>query len=113
MKSYIDSIGGTGLICMFDDNSADTSGNGHGNGRVNDVNSMISEWGRIQAVFGSYRRIYYEIFNEPFGYSDAAEYLSVMRSIYVGAGLPSGRVVLDCLSYAHKCRSLVAAGWTG
>jgi len=113
MKDYVDAIGGHALICMFDDNENDVHGDGHGDGLVNDLQELTTAWGKIHDVFSSYNEVFYEIFNEPFGYTTAAVYLDHMSQIISGAGLPTERTVLDGLSYASDLKGLVAEGYQG
>ena len=71
----------------------------------------ITAWKNVHAVFNG-SNVYYEIFNEPFGYKDAATYFKEMQEIYEGAGLPNDKVVLDGTGYADSVAELGKL-WSG
>ena len=115
LKGYIDQIPGHwAIICMF---GTSTTG-GHGNGFPNGLAAMGAAWKNINAVFSGYPNVYYEVFNEPFGYADNTQsdwnhYVSDMRTIISDGGLPTGRCILDGLGYASDINHVVSGGWTG
>lgn len=115
LKGYIDQIAGHwAIICMF---GTSTTG-GQGNGFPNGLSAMGAAWKNINAVFSSYPNVYYEVFNEPFGYahSTAAEdahYVSDMKTIISDGGLPTGRCILDGLGYADDIIDVAQNGWGG
>ena len=100
MKEYIDQIG-AGILCMWGKGSESS----HGDGRVGSVEDAIAAWKAVHAAFNG-SNVYYEIFNEPFGYNDASEYFAVMKQIYEGAGLPRDKVILDGTGYADSVTEL-------
>ena len=112
LKGYINQIPGHwAIIAMF---GTSTTG-GHGNGLPNGLAAMGAAWKNINAVFSSYPNVYYEVFNEPFGYadntqSDWSHYVSDMRTIISDGGLPTGRCILDGLGYASDINHVVSGG---
>ena len=100
MRGYVDQIG-AGILCMWGKGSASS----HGDGRVESVAAAIAAWKVVHAAFNG-SNVYYEVFNEPFGYKDASEYLAVMKQIYEGAGLPKDKVILDGTGYADSVAAL-------
>ena len=111
MRSYVEQLGGTSIICMWDTLLPGQSG--HGDGRVNNTTEAALAWRAIAAAFAGLPHVKFEIFNEPFGYSSVAEYYAEMQQIIAGAGLPRNRVILDGNGYAVDVRGLSDAGWEG
>ena len=87
---------------------------GHGDGRVNNVTEMGEAWRLAAAAFRG-TQVKFEVFNEPFGYKIATEYVDVMHRIIAAAGLPKDRVVLDGLGYADDVQAISGMwpGWLG
>lgn len=116
--SYIDAIGGRGIMCMFEEapcgaTGANLFGDGHGTGRVRDPGEIAIAWTSVHQVFSAHPGVMYEIFNEPFGYSSPEEYLEVMRKIIGDAKLPMDRCILDGFGYASDVQVLDCLGWKG
>lgn len=114
-KSYIDALGGRGIICMFDTSlkpGTSTPRTGRITGKVNEV---AQAWQNVHKVFRSYGgNVLYELFNEPWGYhTNADEYLTDMMSVIRIADLPVERVILDGLHGAADVQSVAQAGWSG
>lgn len=125
------SADGIVILCMWDtlndaENASVLAGksNSHGDGRVKDVKAMGAAWGEVKRtidaspILGSSGkdRIFYEIFNEPYGYSDEYEaqaYVYEMTQIALLANLPMGRVILDGMGYADNIKSIMGywPGW--
>lgn len=114
LKGYIDQIPGHwAIICMFD--TLQSGQTGHGDGLPNSLSGLGTAWANINAVFSGYPNVYYEIFNEPFGYSKSnpSKYVSDMKTIIADGGLPTGRCILDGMGYADNVNLVVSGGWTG
>jgi hypothetical protein len=114
LRSYVDQFTGqAAILCLFD-TTADPSGQPHGDG-LPDIASFQAAWANIHAAFATYPNVYYEVFNEPFGYSaaTAAQYVADMEQIISGAQLPAAKVILDGVGYADDVASVAGAGWTG
>eukprot|EP00746_Dinoflagellata_sp_MGD_P068772 gnl/MRDRNA2_/MRDRNA2_28254_c0_seq1.p1 gnl/MRDRNA2_/MRDRNA2_28254_c0~~gnl/MRDRNA2_/MRDRNA2_28254_c0_seq1.p1 ORF type:complete len:532 (+),score=75.56 gnl/MRDRNA2_/MRDRNA2_28254_c0_seq1:64-1659(+) len=115
LKSYIDAVGGRGIICMFD-TSLKLGTSLPRTGRVTGkVNEFAKAWRSVHKVFGSYGgHVLYELFNEPWGYHwNASEYVNDMTSVIQMAELPADRVILDGLYGAADVQSVARAGWSG
>jgi hypothetical protein len=99
------------ILCLF---GTSTTGD-HGTGVVDDVAAATAAWMNIDAVFGGYPNVHYEIFNEPFGYTkaDPTTYVTTMTQIITGAGLPPQKCILDGMGYADDIQLVAGAGWTG
>jgi hypothetical protein len=100
MKSYVDEMG-AGIVCMWGHGSSSS----HGDGKVRNVDDAIAAWKVMHAAFNG-SNVFYEIFNEPFGYKSTSEYYGVMQKIMQGAGLPEERCVLDGTGYADSVKEL-------
>jgi len=114
-KSYLDAMGGRGVICMFDTSSANGT-SWPRTGRITDkIDKVANAWHSVHSVFASYGdSVMYEIFNEPWGYgSNATDYLNDMASVISLAGLPSDRVILAGLYGSADVQSVAKAGWPG
>lgn len=115
LEGYINQIPGHwAIICMF----GTSSSGGHGNGLPNGLSAMGAAWKNINAVFSSYPNVYYEIFNEPFGYThstaaECAHYVSDMKTIIADGGLPNSKCILDGLGYADDIIDVAKNGWSG
>ena len=64
LKSYIDLVGGCGIVCMFDacNDDDDPNGDGHGTGIVGDATEFVSAWKAVDRVFALYGEVKYEAF---------------------------------------------------
>ena len=117
LKGYIDQIPGNwAIICMFD--TLENGQTGHGDGFPNNLDDLAYAWSQIDATFHNYPNVFYEIFNEPFGYgrgsSAASSYLSDMMYIMQTAGIyGNGRNILDGLGHADDIVDVANAGWGG
>lgn len=114
LKGYVDQFsGGYAIICMFD--TLLPGQTGHGDGLPNDLSAMGAAWANINAVFASYPNVYYEIFNEPFGYSksDPVAYVNDMETIINVAGLDYNKCILDGMGYADNINLVASGGWSG
>ncbi|CAE7265442.1 unnamed protein product [Symbiodinium natans] len=110
IRAYFDSFGGQGLLCFFEE-SSDPQAAPHGSGCA-DVAAASATWMKAHAAFSD-TGVLYEIFNEPFGYKMAEEYLHNMLLILHYAQLPVGRCVLDGFGYADDVQVLHRLGWQG
>lgn len=85
-------------------------GNSSRDGRVDDAPQFWSMWQTVVNRYGSNPNVYFEVFNEPHGYSQTdlgnlyADWLSRYTSV------PQGRVLLDGTGYAEDIRGLGADG---
>lgn len=111
LKSYIDAIGGRGVLCMF--GTANATSGSHGTGVVDDVGAAIKAWSHVHKKFGSYPEVKYEIFNEPQGYINTSVYYATMLSIISGAGLPEDRCILAATGWEKFPAPLEQLGWKG
>lgn len=114
-KSYIDALGGRGIICMFDTSSAPGRSwprDGRLTGRLE---ASADAWRSVHSVFAKYgSNVMYEIFNEPWGYqTDTQTYVSDMLQVVRLAGLPMDRVILAGLHGSSDVQSVARAGWPG
>eukprot|EP01051_Picozoa_sp_SAG22_P019816 SAG22_NODE_3779_length_1532_cov_2.817865_2_plen_195_part_00 len=76
LRQYFDAAAGArGIICMFGQtqHADDPHGDGHGTGLLDDLPAAAAGWRAVHKVFGGARGVLYELFNEPFGYSDDAK----------------------------------------
>ena len=114
LKGFIDQFDGhRAIICMF--GTTKTGTGTHGDGLVDDEAAMATAWANIDAVFGSYPDVHYEILNEPFGYAKAnpAAYVNAMKQIINDAHLPVDKCILDGMGYADDIQLVANAGWPG
>jgi hypothetical protein len=112
MQSYVDRFDGQAIICFF--GTADATTGTHGTGKVDDIDAAASAWANIDAVFGSYPGVHYEILNEPFGYENNIDsYMSDMLTVIDQAGLSPDKCILDGMGYADDIQTVANAGWTG
>jgi len=111
MLSLFAKLGNRGIVCMIDTNQPGEIE--HGNGRVNNVDEMAAAWKIVYERVKHLRNVKLELFNEPFGYESAEEYLQEMRTLIAQAGLPAGRCILNGIGYAEDIQSVATAGWTG
>ena len=112
LQGYVNQFAGHyAIICMFD--TLENGQTGHGDGKPNDLSAMGAAWGKINAVFASYPNVHYEIFNEPFYYTNAVQYVSDMETIINDAGLPYSKCILDGMGYADDVNSVAGGGWSG
>ncbi len=111
MVALMSQLGNRGIVCMWDTNQPGEVE--HGNGRINDVDDFADAWKKLYQRIEPLDEIQLEIFNEPFGYDSAEEYLDTMNHVIKKAGLPKDRCILDGLRYAEDIRSVARAGWTG
>lgn len=110
IKSYVDAIDGRAILCMF---GTQEKGDGHGTGRVDNVSATAFAWAKVHAIFADYEHVKYELFNEPFGYSQISEYYSDMRSLILKAGLPLGKCIMGGMGYSSDISAVAKAGWHG
>lgn len=114
LKGYLEALDGRGVICLFDTIHEDDVGHdSHGRGHINVMSEYVKAWKRIHEMFGGYPQLWYEIFNEPFGYPDVELYLNDMQEVIEKAGLPFERCLIDGLGYAGDVKQVEAAGWPG
>jgi len=114
LHGYLKAVDGRGVLCLFDTIcEGDAAPDSHGTGRICDMEAYVEAWRCVHAAFGGYADLFYEVFNEPFGYPEAELYLDDMREVIARAGLPMERCVIDGLSYASDVQSVQAAGWPG
>lgn len=114
-KAYIDSVGGRGIICMFDTSVAPGASWPRSGTVTEKLDKVAEAWRSVHSVFASYGDdVMYEIFNEPWGYkNDAATYVSDMTKVIRLAKLPENRVILAGLYGSADVQSVARAGWTG
>lgn len=118
MKDLITKVGGGAVICMFGTGNLTT----HGTGRIDSMPDAVNAWSKVHAVFGAMENLYYEIFNEPHGYSLGCNsppcgtpqtYYSDMKHLIAAASLPEERCILDALGWAEDVPGLLKLGWEG
>jgi hypothetical protein len=108
MRSFVDEMG-AGILCMWD--TLKKGQTGHGDGYVNNVTEAIQAWKNVAAAFNG-SHVYYEIFNEPFGYKTVDQYYKEMTHIYTEAGLDKSKVIMDGMGYADSVKAL-SKKWDG
>lgn len=71
-------------------------------GRVDDLTRFWSMWQTVVAKYGGNANVYFEVFNEPHGYSGTD--LKTLYADWLGRypGVPKGRVLLDGTGYAQN-----------
>jgi Cellulase (glycosyl hydrolase family 5) len=111
IHDYFVRAGERGIICWFE-TTADTNRT-HATGRVPDLNEIVRGWQLIHQQLADLPEVRYEIFNEPFGYTSAENYLKEMTGIIRSAGLPANRCILDGIGYAENVQAVARAGWPG
>ncbi len=95
------------ILCCWESNSSR-------DGRVDNLAQFNTMWQTVVAKYGGNANVYFEVFNEPRGYS-----LSDLGSLYNDwltsfPSVPRGRVLLDGEGYAEKITNLGAdARFTG
>jgi hypothetical protein len=102
--SWARNKGATVVMCMWGCDTNDCHNDGHGDGLVHDEAASREMWKRIGQTFGKDTGVFFEAFNEPFGYKNAQNYMKVMRRIT--QDLPQDRVVVDGLGYASDVQSI-------
>jgi len=114
-KEYIDAVGGSGIICMFDTSLAPGFSWPRAGNLTGKVDKVAQAWRSVHKVFAPYgENVMYEIFNEPWGYqNNAAAYVSDMVSVIRSAQLPENRVILAGLYGSADVQSVARAGWQG
>jgi hypothetical protein len=108
--------GGYVVFCMVDSNliggKPDTTVNdGHGDGLVDDISAAKSMWTKVATAYKAKPNVFFELFNEPFGYRDAPNYLSVMNQI-TPDNIPLDRIIIDGMGYADNVQA-IKDGWGG
>jgi hypothetical protein len=83
-------------------------GNSSRNGMVDDNAQFFSMWQTVVAKYGSNANVYFEVFNEPHGYT-----LPSLSSLYADwlsryPSVPQSRVLLDGLGYAQDITGIGA-----
>ncbi|TWU45591.1 hypothetical protein Q31b_07660 [Novipirellula aureliae] len=111
MLTLFAKLGSRGIVCMNDTNQPGEIE--HGNGRVNDLAEMAAAWKIVYERVKHLQDVKFEVFNEPFGYRSAEEYLQAMNTLIAKAGLPEERCILNGIGYAEDIQSVAKAGWTG
>lgn len=96
--------GATVVLCLWGCNTNNLKGDGHGDGLVRDESAAREMWKRVGETFGPDSGVFFEAFNEPFGYKNAKRYMRTMRSIT--QDLPADRVIIDGLGYASDVQSI-------
>jgi|GEM_PF-1555464 len=118
LKGFIDQIPGKWAIIAMCGTYKSGDPQPHGNGKVNDyytLSQMEWAWWNIQSYFpkSSYPNVYFEVFNEPFGYSDVSSYMSDMNALMNYAPLDRSRCILDGMGSANNIQAVANDGWTG
>lgn len=113
LLSFVQALGGHGIVCLFEERAVDAKGDDHGCGRIEDPSVAVAAWTSIHRTFAPHEGVMYELFNEPFGYTNPSEYLVVMRHIIRHAALPVERCMLDGCGYASDVVVLSQIGWEG
>ena len=113
LLSFVQALGGHGIVCLFEERAVDAKGDDHGCGRIEDPSVAVAAWTSIHRTFAPHEGVMYELFNEPFGYTNPSEYLAVMRHIIRHAVLPVERCMLDGCGYASDVVVLSQIGWEG
>ncbi len=81
---------------------------GSGDGLVDDTTSFWNMWHTVVTKYGSTANVYFEVYNEPHGYSE-----SNLANLYVKwlgkyPSVPAGRVLLDGAGYATDVNDIGA-----
>jgi Cellulase (glycosyl hydrolase family 5) len=92
------------VLCMWDSDEHDINCDGHGDGLLDSEEDARNMWKHIGEAFGHDPRVFFEAFNEPFGYEDAKEYVHAMRRIT--RDLPEDRVIIDGMAAARHLHSI-------
>jgi hypothetical protein len=102
-------VGGAAILCLWDSDANDDD-DGHGDGVLDDAAEAQAMWQTVADEYASNSNVFFEALNEPFGYTDAADYVDVMKDIT--ASLPQERVIIDGLGYASDVQR-IAPLWSG
>jgi Cellulase (glycosyl hydrolase family 5) len=102
--SWARNKGATVVLCMWGCNTNDSKKDGHGDGLVRDESAAREMWKRVGDTFGRDNGVFFEAFNEPFGYNNAQKYMTTMR--HITQDLPPDRVVIDGLGYASDVQCI-------
>jgi hypothetical protein len=83
-------------------------GNSSRNGLIDDNTQFFSMWQTVIAKYGGNANVYFEVFNEPHGYTLAN--LSSLYADWLGRypSVPRGRVLLDGIGYAQDITGIGA-----
>src|SRR3954470_2618925 len=81
MADWTLQAGGFVVFCMWDSNAKDVKGDGHGDGLVDDLASAKRMWITVARAYQDNPKVFFEAFNEPFGYKQPDDYVARMRSI--------------------------------
>ena len=115
IEAIFKSVNYQGILCFFDTRQ-DGQGT-HGDGKPNSIKELTKSWASINKRFKDRPGIYYELFNEPFGYPRTTEggltYVREMKQVIKGANLPEDRCILDGIGYADNIRLVTQSGWDG
>ena len=115
IEAIFKSTGYQGVLCFFDTRE-DGEGT-HGNGKPNSIKELTKSWAAINKRFKNKAGIYYELFNEPFGYPRTTEggltYVREMKQVIKDANLPEARCILNGIGYADNIRLVAQSGWDG
>lgn len=112
--------GGYVVFCMVDSNVVNgkpstTVNEGHGDGRVDDVAAARNMWIKVAQTYEKNPNVFFEAFNEPFGYKDARAYISEMKAIIpdnATVKIPHDRIIIDGMGYASDVQKIKGL-WNG
>lgn len=102
--------GASVVLCMWDSDNNDIMENGHGDGIVDDESSARNMWGVVGGSFSNDSEVFFEAFNEPFGYMKAEEYVAAMKRIT--QDLPEDRVIIDGMGFGGNVQ-MIKDIWPG
>lgn len=97
--------GGYVIFGMWDSDQHDMGGDGHGDGLVDSPASAKAMWNTVAAVYRSNARVFFEVFNEPFGYRDPDLYMNAMRAI-MPSSVSHNRIIVDGMGYADDVQKI-------
>lgn len=112
MADWALQAGATVLFGMWDSKTNDVHKDGHGDGLVDDLVAARTMWQTVGGVYADNPGVYFEAFNEPFGYlrSKPQAYVDDMKEIT--QDLPQDRVVLAGMGYSSDVQ-IIKKLWPG
>jgi hypothetical protein len=115
MADWALQAGGFVVFCMWDSNAHDVKHDGHGDGLVDDPAAAKQMWITVARAYQDNPKVFFEAFNEPFGYKHPDDYVAKMKSIIPdneSIKIPHDRIILDGMGAAADVRS-IRTEWDG
>lgn len=109
MANWAREAGGAVVFCLVDSNKiggvVSTEHKGHGDGLLDDIPAAKNMWATVAKAYETDPSVYFEAFNEPFGYTDVCKYISAMMQI-IPDNVPANRIIIDGMDYGADVQAI-------